>query len=127
MQRRHHAGGSNAARWLVATMVAVAAAFVLAEICFSEPRGAIGSGAERQGRGMFAVAGRIDDNTYGLFIVDPENDTICVYKYLPGTTRTLRLVAARNFTYDVQLDDYNTAPAPREIKKLVEQHKRIDE
>jgi hypothetical protein len=34
-------------------------------------------------------------------------------------------MAARNYKFDVQLDEYNTEPLPREIQKLVQQHKRL--
>ncbi len=119
--------GNTKAKWLFAALVMILAAFVLVEISLSESQSSAESGRQERQQGLFAVSGQLDDDTYGVFLVDPQNDTICVYQFLPGTRRKLRLVAARNFTYDVRLDEYNTEPSPREIKKLVEQHKRIDE
>ena len=40
-------------------------------------------------------------------------------KYLPGE-RKLNLMAARDFTYDRRLRNFNTFPEPGEIKKLTD-------
>lgn len=73
-----------------------------------------GGGAE----GVFAVAGQISPETYGIYLVDVRRGTICLYQYL-SNTRKLKLMAARTFLFDRQLEDYNTEPDPREVKKLV--------
>jgi hypothetical protein len=36
-------------------------------------------------------------------------------------------MASRTYLFDVRLDEYNTEPPPSEIKKLVEQQKRLGE
>lgn len=121
-----------AARWLVVIFLAVIATCLLVELGFtsSAARGQIAGGVQQSaagrdgGKRLFAVAGQVTKDTYGLYLVDLENDTICMYQYLPGTRR-LRLMAARTFIYDCQLDEYNTEPLPREIKSLVEQHRRL--
>ncbi len=74
---------------------------------------------------VFVVAGQISRETYGVYLVDYDNSTICVYQYFP-IIRKLRLMAARTYAFDVQLDEYNTDPPPREIKEMVEEHKRLD-
>ena len=74
---------------------------------------------------VFVVAGQISRETYGVYLVDYENSTICVYQYIPRD-RKLRLMAARTYSFDAQLDEYNTEPPPREIKKMVEEHKRLN-
>lgn len=74
---------------------------------------------------VFVVSGQISRETYGVYLVDYENSTICVYQYFPKD-RKLRLMAARTYAFDVQLDEYNTAPLPRKIKKMVQEHKRLD-
>ena len=59
-------------------------------------------------------------NTWGVYLMDVEQQTLCAYQYLPGE-HSLRLVAARNFRYDRRLGNYNTAnPSPLEVKDLVE-------
>jgi hypothetical protein len=77
--------------------------------------------------GIFVTAGRISGETYGLYLVDTTNRTISVYQVVPkAKTDKLRLMASRTYAYDVRLDDYNTTPSPREIQRLVEQHKRLE-
>jgi len=78
--------------------------------------------------GVFVAAGRISGETYGLYLVDYTNRTISVYQVdAKAKTDKLRLMASRTYAYDVQLDDFNTTPSPREIQQLVEQHKRLRE
>ena len=74
---------------------------------------------------VFVVAGQISRETYGVYLVDYDNSTICVYQYF-RKDRKLRLMAARTYAFDVQLDEYNTDPSPRKIKKMVEEHKRLN-
>jgi len=50
--------------------------------------------------------------------------TICLYQDLPST-RKLKLMAARTFLFDRQVENYNTEPDPREIKKLVAEQKPL--
>lgn len=118
---------ASPAKWLIVMLLGLIAACLLIEVGFtaSAARGQPGSGAATGG--VFVVAGQVTPETYGIYLVDLENATICVYQYLPGTARrgVLRLRAARTFIYDRQLDAYNTEPPPREIKKIVEQHKRL--
>ena len=62
-----------------------------------------------------------------MFLIDPKTRTMCVYRYLANTNK-LQLLAARNVSYDLQLDDYNNAAkTPREIREVVEKQKRIDD
>jgi len=75
---------------------------------------------------VFAVAGQLTKDTYGLYLVDLDNATICMYEWIPQT-RKLRLQAARTYLYDSQLDEYNTEISPREVRKLVWQQKRLGE
>ena len=73
---------------------------------------------------IVAITGRIGRDTYGIYLVDLNNQTICVYEYLTSA-RTLKLLAARTFAYDVQLDEYNTEPSPRQIRQMVMEHHRL--
>lgn len=76
--------------------------------------------------GIIVVAGQVTAESYGLYLIDLKAGTISVYQYLAGA-RKLRLLAVRNFTFDVQLDEYNTEPPVGEIKKLVQQHRRLSQ
>jgi hypothetical protein len=75
--------------------------------------------------GVFAIAGQISRETYGLYLVDYNNKTICVYRFYPSD-RKLQLMAARTYEFDVKLDSYNTSqPLPAEVRELVGQQKRL--
>ena len=47
-----------------------------------------------------------------------------MYQWQAGA-RKLRLLAARNCTFDLQLDEYNTEPSPNEIQNLVRQGRTL--
>ena len=118
----------SAGKWLIVILLSVIATCLLIEVGSSTlgAQGAqAGAGSGAKG-GLFAVAGQITRETYGMYLVDAEKGTICVYQYVP-TTRKLHLRAARNITFDLLLDAYNTELPPQEIKKLVEQHRRLKE
>jgi DNA mismatch repair ATPase MutS len=118
-------GGQGAvAKWLIVVLLAVIAACLLIEVGASATSAQVQvNGAKSQS--LFAVAGQVDKDTFGLYLVDLENGTICVYQYLPNV-RKLRLMAARSTLYDRKLEEYNTELPPREIKKLVEQARSLD-
>lgn len=113
----------SAGKWVIVILLTVIAACLLMEV--GKPaRGAQAAAVTGDKAGLFAVAGQITRDSYGLYLVDVERGTVCVYQYM-ATSRKLHLRAARNITFDVQLDAYNTQPPPQEIKKLVEQHRRL--
>ena len=72
---------------------------------------------------LLAMPAQLSEGRHGLFLVDREAGIIAVYEYSNG--RELRLVAARNFTYDLQLDEYNTTPPPSEVQEIVRQGRRL--
>ncbi len=76
--------------------------------------------------GVFAVAGQLTARTYGLFLVDAKRGAVAIYEYVPNE-RKFHLRAARNITYDLQLESYNTEPAPGEIADLVRQARKISD
>jgi len=52
-------------------------------------------------------------------LVDSGSGTMAIYEWVPDRIagRKLHLVAARNFTFDLQLDDYNNSePLPGTFK-----------
>ena len=116
-----------AAKWSLAAALAVAAGTLF---WFAGSGGAddarAGSSAG-PGGGLLVVAGQVTSDSYGLYLVDTKNSTMCVYQWIPQT-RKLRLMAARNYGFDLQLDDYNNEKetSPAEIKRLVEQQRRMD-
>ena len=58
----------------------------------------------------------------GIALIDPENQTICIYQYelRKAAHERFSLVAARSFSNDCLLTDYNNAePNPETVKKWV--------
>ena len=75
------------------------------------------------GAGLFIVPGQFSQNIWGLYLLDVDQQTICAYT-VTGSPPSLRLVAARNFRYDRQLNVYNVAGLkPDEVKDMVEKEK----
>jgi hypothetical protein len=72
------------------------------------------------GAGLFIAPAQFSTSTWGCYLMDVDQQTLCAYQYLPGE-RQLKLVAARNFRYDRRLGNFNTAnPSPMEVKDLSE-------
>ncbi|MCD4823415.1 MAG: hypothetical protein K8S55_02315 [Phycisphaerae bacterium] len=112
-------------RWSLVVLLAVIAVSLLVTLGLSAASAEGGSVSSGGKDDVFVVAGQISRETYGLYLVDYKNSTICIYQYLPKT-RKLRLMAARTYRFDVQLDEYNADnPLPREVKKLVQQQRRL--
>jgi len=77
------------------------------------PMAATGSG------GIVVMPGQLSPNTWGCYVMDSQNQTLCVYQFSPGE-KELRLAAARDIRYDRKLPDFNTVPTPADIRKLIE-------
>jgi len=113
-----------AVRWGVSLALAAAAGGLAARLIGSPSPAGAQSAADALPGGIVAVAGQITKDTYGLYLVDLRRGTVCMYQYL-SRSRTFRLVAARTFVYDLQLDSYNTEPLPKEIQKMVADARRL--
>ncbi|HPF40777.1 MAG TPA: hypothetical protein PK093_19230, partial [Phycisphaerae bacterium] len=76
-------------------------------------------------RGIFAFTGQLDENSYGLFMMDVDSSNVWVYQYQPGTKK-LKLVAARSFLYDRYLEEFqnDSATAPNVVKGLLDTQRR---
>src|SRR6266498_5395086 len=71
------------------------------------------------GAGLFLMPAQFSSTTWGCYVMDVDAQTLCAYQFMPGE-KNLRFIAARSFYYDRQLKNFNTEPAPFEIKDLVE-------
>ncbi|HDZ22641.1 hypothetical protein LCGC14_0295860 [marine sediment metagenome] len=113
-------------RWVLVALLGVIAAGLLIELGRATAAGPGDLPGESAGAtpSMMAVTGQITRDGYGIYLVDLNSRTICIYQYV-STQRKLRLLAARTFAFDTQLDDYNTEPSPREIRDLVSRHPRL--
>ena len=115
------------ARWLLVLVLSVAAVGLLLFLGFGEDF-AQGQTTGNVGEAkVFVTAGQISRETYGLYLVDYENKTICVYQYAPKNERAFKLVAVRSYKYDVKLEAYNTPDemSPSAVKKMVTEQKRL--
>ena len=122
-------GPGGRLRWLLVAALGVLIAGLLVEFGRASaqediPPAPAARPAGPDGPGVMAVAGQVTRDGYGLYLLDLRNQTIAVYQYVPNA-RTLRLLAARNFAFDVQLDEFNTEPSPRDIRDLVESARRL--
>ncbi len=114
-----------AGKWLIVILLSVIATCLLIEVGVgSDSALADVSAASGGDGGIIAVSARLTAESYGVYLLDPKRGTMAVYQFQPKT-RTLRLMACRNYGFDVQLDEYNTEPSPREIKQLVGQQQRL--
>lgn len=121
--RKQQRRGASPAMWLIAGLLGVIAVCLVIEVG-SSIASARQAGGVASGDSVLVVAGQITRDSYGLYLVDLESKSICVYQWLGGP-RKLRLMAARSYVFDRKLDEYNTEPSPREIKELVEQARRL--
>ncbi len=78
----------------------------------------------RVARGLFLMPAQFAVNQWGCYIMDVDRKTICAYQFFPNDHQ-LRLMAARNFTYDLMLKNLNTGTNPGEMMPE-EVHKLVD-
>jgi hypothetical protein len=71
------------------------------------------------GAGLFVMPAQLSGNTWGCYLMDVDRGTLSVYQFLPGT-KQLQFVAARSFTFDTRLANFNTTPSPAEVQDLVD-------
>ena len=78
-------------------------------------------------RGIFMMPAQLGPQSYGLYLMDVDAGTICIYQTAPESRR-FRLMAVRSFKYDRYLEDFNNdAPKPKDVQDLIEkQRTRID-
>ncbi len=72
------------------------------------------------GAGLFLMPGQLSERSWGCYIMDVDRQTLMVYQYNPGDRR-LKLTAARDFSNDRRLRNFNTDdPTPDEAKRLAD-------
>ena len=115
----------RASRWLVVVSLSVVAGMLLVKV-FEVPTATAQVSTAGESGKYLAVAGQLSNDEYGLYLIDREKGVIAVYQWQPHP-RKLRLLAARNTEYDLNLDEYNTEPSPLEIRELVRKARRLEE
>ena len=70
------------------------------------------------GGSIYLMPAQFSQSTWGCYVMDVDRQTLCAYQYFPNTgEKSLRFVAARHFTHDLKVKNYNTTPDPLEIKR----------
>ena len=117
----------SSARWLLVVGLGVAAVVLLVFLGFGEDFAQAQTTGDVGEAKIFVAVGQISRETYGLYLVDYENKTICVYQFAPRKGGSLRLMAVRSYKYDVKLDAYNTPNemSPSAVRKMVTEQKRL--
>ena len=70
------------------------------------------------GAGLFLMPAQFSGNVWGCYILDVDQQTLCAYT-VSGSPPQLRLVAARGFSQDRQLKNYNTWTACTELRDMI--------
>ncbi len=72
------------------------------------------------GGGVYIMPGQLAPNTWGVYMMDIDAQTLQVYQYTPGDN-LLKLKASRSYAWDRKLKNFNTGqPTPDEVRQLVE-------
>src|SRR5438128_2182543 len=75
------------------------------------------------GAGLFIMPAQLAGNQWGAYLMDIDKGTLSVYQFFPGTSQ-LKFVAARKFTNDTKMENWNTTPSPSEVADLVEKQNK---
>jgi hypothetical protein len=70
------------------------------------------------GGGIYMMPAQFTQYNWGCYVMDIDKQTLIAYEYIQGS-KQLRLVAARYFRHDRDLQDFNTTPSPSEIERIV--------
>jgi hypothetical protein len=116
------------AQWVIAVLLA----FIAGVLWTRTPSGGVSTALAQNpqlvgARGVYAFTGQLDQNRFGLFMLDIEQGTVWCYEIdNVGGVRKLRLIAARSWVYDRYLRDFNcTPPDFREVQELVAQQRTM--
>ncbi|HUO08457.1 MAG TPA: hypothetical protein VM008_09180 [Phycisphaerae bacterium] len=81
--------------------------------------GAVSTGQPLGARGLYMMPAQLGANAWGVYLMDVDSQTLCVYRTTPETNR-FRLMAARSFKNDRFLEDYdNEGLLPKDVQKMV--------
>lgn len=74
------------------------------------------------GAGLYLMPAQLSSNTWGVYVMDVDRQSLMVYHFDPAAKR-LNFIAARELTHDRQLGNYNTFPDPLEIKSIADKER----
>lgn len=116
------------ALWIIAILLAIIATTLVVRgngTLAVQP--AFADGPMAGARGVFAFTGQLDKNRFGLFMIDVDSHTVWCYEYRPATRR-MKLVAARSFSFDRYLKDYNCdEPTVKMVQDMLDEQNRVED
>ncbi len=129
-----HSGSRQPVSWIIVVLLAVIATALVMRLDEGRlMRSAIAQTESPGGglvgaRGIYAFSGQLTLKTFGLFMLDVDTGTIWCYELSRGTNEELllRLVAARSWTSDRYLEEFNVAdPVPGAVRMMVQQQRAM--
>src|SRR5690606_22348054 len=69
------------------------------------------------GGGLYLMPAQLARDIWGVYLMDTDSQTLMVYQF-DAAGKRLGFLAAREFTHDRRLSNYNTFPDPLEIKNI---------
>jgi hypothetical protein len=74
---------------------------------------------DSSGPSITLVSTQLSSSNWGFVLLDYRRHTLAVYEILPDVSR-LKLLAARDFQNDLNLQDFNnSSPTPAEVKSML--------
>ncbi len=70
--------------------------------------------------GIIAIPFQVNSEQEGLCLIDTSNTVICVYELNVRRRVAIELKGARDYTFDLQIRQLNTEPAPDKVRQQVE-------
>jgi hypothetical protein len=127
-------GGRHTVLWLIAVLLAVIATVLVLRLDDARLMHSAMAQTETPGgamvgaRGIYAFSGQMTAKSFGLFMLDVDTGTVWCYELSRAANDELllRLVAARSWTSDRYLEEFNVAdPVPAAVRMMVQQQRSM--
>lgn len=127
-------GGRQTVLWLIALLLSVIATVLVLRLDDTRLMRSAMAQVEAPGgtmvgaRGIYAFSGQVTARTFGLFMLDVDTGTVWCYELSRAANDELllRLVAARSWTSDRYLEEFNVAdPVPAAVAMMVQQQRSM--
>ncbi len=115
-------------QWVTVVALSALAGALVTQVVLTGSQATAQTATSAKEGGVFALAGQLTRDNYGIFLVDSGSGRMAIYEWVTdrAQVRKLHMVAARNFSFDLQLDDYNNSePLPRDVQALVKQQHKL--
>jgi hypothetical protein len=71
------------------------------------------------GGNLYLMPAQFPGGNFGAYIMDIDKQVLCAYQFYAGD-KQLRFVAARKFSHDLRINEFNTTPPVDDMKKMGE-------